>query len=184
MCQCGISLTHSSIAQALADPVAVAVDAKISAQRASVHRSSPDDSLKAISPTVQPQAGPDQPLLRPVRTLLPAGSGPLPTPHAVPHQSPLKQYSRPPAVAQASSGNSGRSSSSSSFDEEVAAASHGSSEVSYSHVTPYVGAATEGSSNSVSASSPLISGGGGGATSATGRGRRPRSVQRNAQDQV
>ena len=169
--------------QALADPIAVTADSKVSGQR---FPPSPDaaakDSLKAF-PSAQREAGAgyDQPP-RPVRTMLPAGSGPLPTPHAVPHQSPPKQSSRPPAMARASFGNSGSSSSSSSSDGGAAEASRVLSEVSYSHVTPYVGATGESSSHSIDASSPLISGGG--AAGSPVRVRRPRPVARNVQDQV
>ena len=176
-----LSLTRSASMQATADPIAVNVDAKLSNQRFPPPQDAANDSLKAF-PSAQPEsgAGYDQPL-RPVRTMLPAGSGPLPTPHAVPHQSPPKQSSRPPAVATASYGNSGSSSSSSS-DGGAAEAHRALSEVSYSHVTPYVGTTAESSSHSIDASSPLISGSG--VAGSPGRGRRPWPVARNVQDQV
>ena len=139
-------------------------DAKISAQRTQRQTTAADGSSQPFP-------------LRPVRTMLPAGSGPLPTPHAVPHQSPPKQTSIPPRA-------SSESSSSSSSCAGGPKASSGSSGVSYSHVTPYVSTAEEDSSTAASTASPLISDGGGApiAGGSPGQGRRP--VQRQAQDQV
>ena len=156
--------------QSLTDAVALTADSKISAQKWQRHTTAADGS--------------NQPLpLRPVRTLLPAGSGPLPTPHAVPHQSPPMQSSGGPV---ASLGGS----SSSSSDAGAPEASSGSSAVSYSHVTPYVATAAEDSSSTVAgaAARPLMGGGGGdGGPSASGsprEGRPSRPVQRRTSDQV
>ena len=154
--------------QNLTGAVALSADTKISAQKWQRHTTAADGS--------------NQPLpLRPVRTLLPAGSEPLPTPHAVPHQSPPMQSS---GGLRASSGGS----SSSSSDAGAPEASSGSSAVSYSHVTPYVATAAEDSSSSIAAgtASPLVAGGGGGppASGSPRQGMRPGPVQRRTSDQV
>ena len=153
--------------QSLTDAVALTADAKISAQKWQRHTTAADDS--------------NQPLpLRPVRTLLPAGSGPLPTPHAVPHQSPPRQSSGGP---RASSGGS----SSSSSDAGAPEASSASSAVSYSHVTPYVATAAEDSSSTAAgAARPLVGGRGGGppASGSPREGRPSPPVQRRTSDQV
>lgn len=148
----------------MTDAVALTADTKISAQKWQRHTTGVDGS--------------NQPLpLRPVKTLLPAGSEPLPTPHAVPHQSPPMQSSGGP---RASSGGS----SSSSSDAGAPEASSGSSAVSYSHVTPYVTTAAEASSST--AAWPLMGGGDGGppASGSPRQGRRPGPVQRRTSDQV
>lgn len=153
--------------QNLTGAIALTADSKISAQKWQRHTTAADGS--------------NQPLpLRPVRTLLPAGSGPLPTPHAVPHQSPPMQSSGGPRV---SSGGS----SSSSSDAGAPEASSGSSAVSYSHVIPYVAKAAEDSSSTAAgAARPLIGGGGGGppASGSPRQGRRSGPVQRRTSDQV
>ena len=153
--------------QSVKDAVALTADSKISAQKWQRHTTAVDGSIQPLP-------------LRPVRTLLPAGSGPLPTPHAVPHQSPPMQSSGGP---RASSGGS----SSSSSDAEPPEASSGSSAVSYSHVTPYVATAAEDSSSTADgAARPLIGavGGGSPASSSPRQGRRPGPVQRRTSDQV
>ena len=151
--------------QNLPEGVALTADAKIGAQRWQRHTTAADGSTPPLP-------------LRPVRTLLPAGSGPLPTPHAVPHQSPPMQSSRGPG---ASSGGS----SSSSSDAAAPEASSGSSAVSYSHVTPYVATAVEDSSSTAAAARPLITDGGAPPPSASPRqGKRSGPVPRRTPDQV
>lgn len=151
--------------QNLPEGVALTADAKIGAQRWQRHTTAADGSTPPLP-------------LRPVRTLLPAGSGPLPTPHAVPHQSPPVQPSRGP---RASSGGS----SSSSSDAGAPEASSGSSAVSYSHVTPYVATAVEDSS-STAATRPLMTDGGGAppASASPRQGRRSGSGPRRTPDQL
>ena len=93
--------------------VILTAEGKISAQRAQ-EQDNTGDQVKAFTPVDHPFTPVDKPLrdqyavrnaqgrdsLRPVRTILPsAGSGPLPTPHAVPHQSP------PVQTAQANASN-------------------------------------------------------------------------------
>ncbi|KAL3150345.1 hypothetical protein ABBQ32_000189 [Trebouxia sp. C0010 RCD-2024] len=137
----------------LTDRIAVTADAKTSAQRRQSHNEAADDSLKAFTPTAQlptsADSNPPFPPLQPVRTLLPAASGPLPTPHAVPHQSP-------PALSSWAPKASFSSSSSGAGTSEAASMT---SEVSYSHVTPYMDTAAQDSSNAASTASPLIADG-------------------------
>lgn len=153
--------------QNLPEGVALTADAKIGAQRWQRHTTAADGSTPPLP-------------LHPVRTLLPVGSGPLPTPHAVPHQSPPMQSSRGP---RASSG----SSSSSSSDAGAPEASSGSSAVSYSHVTPYVATVAEDSSSTAAGvATPLMGDGGAAppASSSPRQSRRSGPVPRRTPDQV
>lgn len=191
-------LLHVACAlQGYGNEVSIAADAKISAQRSADDASAANDSVKAFSPSAQL---PDPPRgtgvdprqaerLRPVRTLMPAttGSGPLPTPHAVPNQSPPAQPAVMTAAGLTASGGSSSSSGSSSAELGLSDGSSGSSsEVSYSHVTPYVEpAGNEGSSSGpATASTPLVGGGGGAGLPLTSRARQTRPAQRRGQDQV
>ena len=183
--------------------MSITADAKISAQRSADEASAANDSVKAFSPSAQLPGSPrgtgvdprQAERLRPVRTLMPAttGGGPLPTPvdpyppHAVPNQSPPAQ----PAVMTAAglTGSGGSSSSSGSSSAELGSSdgsSGSSSEVSYSHVTPYVEpAGNEGSSSGpATVSTPLVGGGGGAGLPQTSRVRQARPAQRHGQDQV
>lgn len=190
------SLLHPTCAlQGYGNEVSITADAKISAQRSADEASAANDSVKAFSPSAQLPGStrgigvdPRQAeRLRPVRTLMPAttGSGPLPTPHGVPNQSPPAQ----PAVMTAAglTGSGGSSSSSGSSSAELGSSdgsSGSSSEVSYSHVTPYVEpAGNEGSSSGpATVSTPLVGGGGGAGLPQTSRVRQARPAQRRGQD--
>lgn len=86
--------------------VVLTADGKTKAQRA-FSQDNTDDQVKAFTPVDQPlrdqyaareASGQARDSLRPVRTIMPAGSGPLPTPHAVPHQSPPAQTAQANAV--------------------------------------------------------------------------------------
>ena len=181
--------------QGNASEVSLTADAKINAQRSAAEADSANDTVKAFSPSAQPAVLPQrlgadsrqpQPV-RPVRTLMPAsaGSGPLPTPHAVPHQSPPAHTGIAAAGLTASGRSSSSSSSSSAVGSVSADGSSGSvSEVSYSHVTPYVEPTGNDDTGLAIASSPLIEGGGGAGLPQTGRPRQPRPVQRRGLDQV
>lgn len=154
--------------QNLPEGVALTADAKIGAQKWQRHTTAADGSYPPLP-------------LRPVKTLLPVGSGPLPTPHAVPHQSPPMQSSRGPGAS------SGGSSSSSSSDAGAPEASSGSSAVSYSHVTPYVATAVEDSSSTAAGvATPLMGDGGEAplASSSPRQGRRSGAAPRRTPDQV
>lgn len=168
--------------QGYGNEVLLTADAKISAQRSAAATDAADDSVKAFSPTAQPiGASPRQPQpLRPVRTVMPVsvGSGPLPTPHAVPHQSPPAQLTAVAAGVTASGSSS--SSSGSSSAGALNRLSQDSSEVSYTHLTPYVGPVTVSDEGS---SGPLISGGNP-ALPQTGRPRPRQSVQGQGQDEA
>jgi len=175
--------------------VSLTADAKINAQRSAAEAETANDTVKAFSPSAQsavlpqgPGADSRQPQpLRPVRTLMPAsaGSGPLPTPHAVPSQSPPAHTGIAAADLTASGRSSSSSSSSSAAGSRSADGSSGSvSEVSYSHVTPYVEPTGNDDAGLAIASSPLIGGGSGAGLPQTGRPRQPRPVQRRGLDQV
>ena len=83
--------------QSGSNTVVLTADGKINAQRV-YDRDSTQDQVKAFTPVDQPlrnqyaakdASGQNMDSIRPVRTAMPSvGSGPLPTPHAVPHQSP------------------------------------------------------------------------------------------------
>ena len=179
-------LCHLSTAcavQGYGNDISLTADAKISAQRSLGEIAATDDSVKAFSPTRQPNewlagtgADPGQPQLPPITTMVvpvSAGSGLLPTPHAVPHQTPpAAAVAVPNGSASSSSGMSGSSDGSSE-----------SSEVSYTHVTPIVGHVSDEGSDSDSpdgaatASSLLVSSGTVGLPE-TGRPRQSQPAQR------
>ena len=182
-------------AQGYANEVSLTADAKINAQRSAAEADTANDTVKAFSPSPQsavlsqgPGADSRQPQpLRPVRTLMPAsaGSGPLPTPHGVPNQSPPAHTGIAAGDLTASRRSPSSSSSSSAAGSRSADISSGSvSEVSYSHVTPYVETAGNDDGGVAIASSPLIGGGSGAGLPQTGRPRQPRPVQRRGLDQV
>lgn len=169
--------------QGYGNDISLTADAKISAQRSLGEIAATDDSVKAFSPTRQPNewlagtgADPRQPQLPPITTMVvpvSAGSGLLPTPHAVPHQTPpAAAVAAPNGSASSSSGMSGSSDGSSE-----------SSEVSYTHVTPIVGHVSDEGSDSDSpdgaatASSLLVSSGTVGLPE-TGRPRQSQPAQR------
>ena len=182
-------------AQGYANEVSLTADAKINAQRSAAEADTANDTVRAFSPSPQsaflsqgPGADSRQPQpLRPVRTLMPAsaGSGPLPTPHGVPNQSPPAHTGIAAGDLTASRRSPSSSSSSSAAGSRSADSSSGSvSEVSYSHVTPYVETAGNDDAGVAIASSPLIGGGSGAGLPQTGRPRQPRPVQRRGLDQV
>ncbi|DBB12995.1 TPA: hypothetical protein ACH3X3_005736 [Trebouxia sp. C0006] len=188
-------LRPASGSQGYSNEVSLTADAKINDQRSAAEADTASDTVKAFSPSAQsavlpqgPGADSRQPQpLRPVRTLMPAsaGSGPLPTPHAVPNQSPPAHTGIAAADLTASGRASSSSSSSSAAGSGSADGSFGSvSEVSYSHVTPYVESTGNDDAGLGIASSPLIGGGRGAGLPQTGRPRQPRPVQRRGLDQV
>ena len=150
--------------QTLTDRIAVTADAKVNTQRPNTEAA--DQSLKAYTPSAKPSTAGDSkppfPPLQPVRTLLPAASSPLPTPHAVPHQSPPALSNQVP-----------RASFSGSSDAGGTEAASMASEVSYSHVTPYMDTSVQ-DSNTASTASPLMTDGGGESSASRSPNGRPR----------